>query len=90
MKWALRPSRCLTSGDLSKRYTGNAAAFTPASTEEHYRIVFFKVLDAVDVQLTKRFDQSSFDTLNKLERVLVSGKIEEVVSLYPELNRNSL
>ncbi|KAI4811394.1 hypothetical protein KUCAC02_014304 [Chaenocephalus aceratus] len=57
-----------------KRYTGNAAAFTPASTEEHSRIEFFKVLDAVDVQLTKRFDQSSFDTLNKLERVLVSGR----------------
>ncbi|KAI4803271.1 hypothetical protein KUCAC02_006822 [Chaenocephalus aceratus] len=72
-----------------KRYTGNAAAFIPASTEEHYRIEFFKVLDAVDVQLTKRFDQSSFDTLNKLERVLVSGKVEEVVSLYPELNRSS-
>ncbi|KAI4833262.1 hypothetical protein KUCAC02_016172 [Chaenocephalus aceratus] len=72
------------------RYIGNAAAFTPASTEEHYRIEFLKVLDAVDVQLTKRFDQSSFDTLNKLERVLVSGKVEEVVSLYPELNRNSL
>ncbi|KAJ4947458.1 hypothetical protein JOQ06_009493, partial [Pogonophryne albipinna] len=73
-----------------KRYTGNAAAFTPASTEEHDRIEFLKVLDAVDVQLTKRFDQSSFDTLNKLERVRVSGKVEEVVSLYPELNRNSL
>ncbi|KAF3840185.1 hypothetical protein F7725_018902 [Dissostichus mawsoni] len=67
-----------------------SSVHTPLSTEEHYRIEFFKVLDAVDVQLTKRFDQSSFDTLNKLERVLVSGKVEEVVSLYPELNRNSL
>ena len=35
-----------------QRYTGNAAAFTPASTEEYYRIEFFKLLDAVDVQLT--------------------------------------
>ncbi|XP_035283493.1 cell cycle checkpoint control protein RAD9A isoform X2 [Anguilla anguilla] len=64
-----------------KRYTGNAV-FTPASTEEHDRVEYFSVLDAVDVQLTKRFDQSSFDTLNKLERELVSGKVEDdVVSL---------
>lgn len=64
--------------------------FTPASTEDHYRVEYFKVLDAVDVQLTTRFDQSSFATLNKLESVLVEGKMEDVVSLYPEINHHSL
>ena len=48
------------------------------------------MLDAVEVQLTKRFDQSSFRTLNKLERVLITGKVEDVVSSYPELDRHSL
>ncbi|CAM4723572.1 unnamed protein product [Leuciscus chuanchicus] len=38
-----------------KRFTGNAKAFVPATTEEHYRIDFFKILDTVDMQLTKRF-----------------------------------
>lgn len=73
-----------------KRYTENTSVFTPASTEEHYRVEYFKVLVDVDVQLTKHVDESSFDTLNMLERVLVSGKVEDVVSLYPELTPNSL
>lgn len=73
-----------------KRFTGNAAAFVPASAEEHYRIDFFKMLDAVDMQLTERFDQSSLQVLNELERVLLTGKMEDVVSQYPELDRHSL
>ena len=36
------------------------------------------MLDAIDVQFTKRFDQRSFATLNKLKRVEVSRKVEEV------------
>lgn len=69
-----------------KRYTGNAPAFTPASTEKYYKIEFFKLSDAVDVQLAKRFDQSNFYTLSKIERVLISGKVGDMVSCYPELN----
>lgn len=72
-----------------QRYTGNAPAFRPTSTEEYFRIEFFKLLDAVDVQLAERFDQDSFHTLSKLERVLISGKVEDVSS-YPELNHHSL
>lgn len=49
-----------------QRYRGNAAMFTPASAAEHYRVEYFKLLDAIDVQLTERFDQRSFDILKKL------------------------
>lgn len=74
-----------------QRYTGPAAAFKPTSAEEHYRVEYFKVLDAIDVQLTKRFDQSSFETVNKLERTLIDGKVdEEVVTMYTELTRHTL
>ncbi|KAK5874574.1 hypothetical protein PBY51_019510 [Eleginops maclovinus] len=75
-----------------KRFTGNAPAFRPTSPEEFYRIEFFKMLDVVEVQLTKHFDQSSFQTLNILERVLITGKVEDVdvVSSYPELDQHSL
>lgn len=68
-----------------KRFTGNATAFVPATTEEHYRIDFFKMLDTVDMQLTMRFEQSSLQVLDELERVLLTGKMQDVVSQYPEL-----
>ncbi|XDV43533.1 hypothetical protein PO909_012000 [Leuciscus waleckii] len=61
--------------------TGNATAFVPATTEEHYRIDFFKMLDTVDMQLTKRFEQSSLQVLDELERVLLIGKVETLVRL---------
>ncbi len=73
-----------------KHYTGNTTAFTPTSTKEYNRTEFFKLLDAVDVQLTECFDQSSFHSLSKLERVRISGKEEDVVDSYPELNWYSL
>lgn len=75
-----------------KRFTGNAPAFRPTSPEEFYRIEFFKMLDVVEIQLTRRFDQSSFETLSLLERVLITGKVEDVdvVRSYPELDRHSL
>lgn len=58
-----------------KRFTGNATAFVPATTEEHYHIDFFKMLDTVDMQLTMRFEQSSLQVLDELERVLLTGKM---------------
>lgn len=73
-----------------KRFTGNATAFVPATTEEQYRIDFYKMLDTVDMQLTKRFEQSSLQVLDELERVLLTGKMQDVVSQYPELDRHSL
>lgn len=70
-----------------KRYTGNAPAFTPTSTEEYFRS---ELLDAVNVHMVERFDQYSFHTFSKLERVLISGQLENVVSCYQVLNQNSL
>uniref|UniRef100_A0A9J8CL73 Zinc finger MYM-type protein 1-like n=1 Tax=Cyprinus carpio carpio TaxID=630221 RepID=A0A9J8CL73_CYPCA len=73
-----------------KHFTGNATAFVPVTTEEHYRIDFFKMLDTVDMQLTMRFEQSSLQVLDELERVLLTGKMQDVVSQYPELDPHSL
>lgn len=44
------------------------------------------MLDGVEVQFGDRFDQDSLNVLQKLERALLTGELDE----YPELNINSL
>ncbi len=58
--------------------------------EEYCRGQFFQVLDIVTTQLTKRFEQEGLQHLVKLEKVLLSGQVDDVVDLYPELQFQSL
>lgn len=73
-----------------KWYTGRASQHAPKSPEEYYRIEFYKMLDTVDLQFTERFNQTDLQILLKLEKVLLTGEMDEVVDQYPELNRESL
>lgn len=63
-----------------KRVTGNAEVFVPATTEDHYRVEDYKVLDAADVQLTERIPEGRQHILNQLEQVLLTGQIENIIS----------
>ena len=48
------------------------------------------MLDCVDVQFEARFNQPDLRMLQKLEDVLVTGEVSEIVGRYAELNINSL
>lgn len=48
------------------------------------------MLDGVEVQFGDRFDQDSLNVLQKLERALLTGELDESLDQYPELNIDSL
>ncbi len=73
-----------------RRHAGPAEPYVPSTDQEYYRVQFFKVLDIVTTQLTKRFEQEGLQHLVKLEKVLLSGQDDDVVDLYPELQFQSL
>ncbi|XP_070412026.1 zinc finger MYM-type protein 1-like [Nothobranchius furzeri] len=70
----------------SRKYGGPAKHHTPATPEEYFRVHFFSAIDTVITQLHDRFDQPSLENLNKLEELLLTGKTNDMVSLYPELD----
>ncbi|XP_070412030.1 zinc finger MYM-type protein 1-like [Nothobranchius furzeri] len=70
----------------SRKYGGPAKHHTPATPEEYFRVHFFSAIDTVITQLHDRFDQPSLENLNKLEELLLTGKTNDIVSLYPELD----
>uniref|UniRef100_A0A3B3QRQ9 TTF-type domain-containing protein n=1 Tax=Paramormyrops kingsleyae TaxID=1676925 RepID=A0A3B3QRQ9_9TELE len=74
----------------SRRYTGGASQHTHKSPEEYYRAEFYKLLDCVDVQFQERFNQPDLGVLNRLEDILLTGELDDIVDQYPELNRETL
>lgn len=44
----------------------------------------------MDAQFAERFDQESFKDLQKLENMLLTGQVDDVVDQYPELKRGTL
>jgi hypothetical protein len=78
-----------------RKYTGTADAYNSTTAEDHYRIVFYQLVDVTVNQLADRFDTtaSGISTYLKLESVLLKGKQEphhELLCGYPELDTNSL
>ncbi|KAJ8346702.1 hypothetical protein SKAU_G00281030 [Synaphobranchus kaupii] len=67
----------------------NARHFSGEAVD-YYRVEYFKVLDTVDTQFAERFDQESFKELQKLENMLLTGQVHDVVDQYPELKRGVL
>jgi hypothetical protein len=75
------------------RYTGPASAYHAASAEEHYRAVYFVILDNAVQQLRERFDSSSpgVSRYLQLEGMLFGGSVDgALVKQYPELDKTSL
>ena len=50
-----------------------AEAYHPSNPKEHYRIIHFEVLNAVNNVIKVRFDQPSFQAYLKLESFLLKG-----------------
>ncbi len=73
-----------------KRFTGPATQHHHPTAQEYYRMQYFSTLDTAVVQCTERFSQEGLQRLQKLEDVLISGKIDPVLDEYPELNAMAL
>ena len=75
------------------KYSGPAAAYQAASAEEHYRALYFVILDNAFQQLRERFDRSApgVSRYLQLEVMLLGGSVDDaVVDQYPELDKTSL
>jgi len=76
------------------RYTGAASSTTATTVAEHYRPIYFALMDQAVTQLTDRFSNSpGLKSYQQLENVLTSGDVsgnEDVVSSYPELTPRDL
>uniref|UniRef100_A0A3B5QLP4 TTF-type domain-containing protein n=1 Tax=Xiphophorus maculatus TaxID=8083 RepID=A0A3B5QLP4_XIPMA len=73
-----------------RRYTGQASHHQPKTAEEFYRIEFFKVLDCFDMQFKDRFNQPDLEKFKQVEDVLLTGKVNDTIGEYPEINRENL
>jgi len=76
------------------RYTGPAEAHNPPTAKDHYRVIFYQLIDTTVTQLAERFDtvSSGISTYIRLESVLLDGEVsahEELISGYPELDANT-
>lgn len=73
-----------------KRYSCEAEQHVAKSAEDFVRAEFYRVLDTIEQQFEERFSQADLATLHKLEMVLLTGQVSEVVEPYPELEMDIL
>ena len=67
------------------RLTGSAAAYVAPSALDHYRAIFFTLLDTTITQLQARFHQASMECCSELGKALLIGATNTVTDAYPEL-----
>lgn len=67
------------------RLTGSAAAFVAPSALDHYRAIFFTLLDTTITQLQARFHQESMECCSELGNALLTGATNRATDAYPEL-----
>lgn len=76
-----------------RRLTGQGEAYNPQSVEEHYRKTYFVVLDTAIVGIDDRWQitpGSALEVFTKMEKMIISGNVADVVNDYPELNNQAL
>ncbi len=75
-----------------KRLTGNAAATVATTIVDHYRPMFYALIDTAVLQLTERFKNSiGLNKYRAIEDVLISGIIDtDLLSQYTELQVSDL
>ena len=49
---------------------GNSAGHVPATSEDHYRSIFFNAFNTIIQCISSRFDQSGYKTYSKFEAIL--------------------
>ena len=57
---------------------------------ELFKIEYYKMLDAVEVQMAMRFNQPGIEVMNNLETMLLNGFVDDTVQQYSELNKEDL
>lgn len=75
------------------RYSGPATAHHATTVDEHFRTIYFEIIDTALNHLTERFDGKSkgLEMYLKLECCLLTGEIEsETIDKYPELDKETL
>ena len=82
----LSPSKYLS----PKKYRGEASQNIPEATVEFYRAEFYKVLDTLDMQFSERFIQADLQKLGKLENVVLTGVMDEIIDQHPNLRKENL
>jgi len=72
-----------------RHFTSPASSHTATSISDHYRPIYFRLLDSAITQLTERFSGSGLTKYKQLENVLLTGDVtdeQDLLSLYAELN----
>jgi hypothetical protein len=76
-----------------QHHCGTGGSYTATTAEEHYRAVYFNLIDSVTTQLNERFNKTSngLRTYQKLESMLLSDVIDDTVcGQYQELIKDDL
>lgn len=73
-----------------KRFTGPAMQHQHHTVQDFYRVQYFGTVDTVVTQCSERFNQEGLQRLQKLEDIVITGKMDTLVSEYPELDAMSL
>ena len=76
-----------------KRFTGPSASYQPPTVEEHYRKIYYAMLDTAIMQLDERWKlspASGITVYSQLENTLMNAEISDCISTYPELDSKSL
>ena len=80
-----RRQRC-----LPKRYSGTGESYRASNALEFYKIEYSKVIDTAQSQLTEKFHQVGIEKYHKLEKTLITGKVETQLLKYPEIDEHTL
>ena len=71
------------------RFCGQAEHHTPTTAEEHYRALYYLIIDTATAQLTSRFSTdggiTGLRTYMELENSLLAGEVTNICNDYPEL-----
>ena len=73
-----------------KRLTGNAENYYASSPIEHHRRQYFSMIDTAIIQLKDRIYQKGMDNLICLEKILLTGEINNAIKRYEEINYDKL
>ncbi|XP_063741277.1 zinc finger MYM-type protein 1-like [Eleginops maclovinus] len=73
-----------------KRFTGPAMQHQHHTAQDYYRVQYFGTLDTVVTQCSERFSQEGLQRLQKLENIVITGKMDTLINEYPELDAMSL
>ena len=69
LPWCKRPPRRLDIGGAVPEY--------PNTVQDHFRRIYFKVIDLLIATIQKRFQQKGYQMLQKLETILTQKNFRE-------------